>query len=180
MNKELLKISKCLSGNVLGIGLKDDKLVDSLYNNDLILDLTLLDPYKKNNKKLSLKKSSTKKMKSINIKKIKKKFKHKKVDFIICNNEDIKKYYRTFIRDSVYINKKILYIYGNKNDIDIEDIMNKYKRYDVKIELINFKDSFIIKIDNSNSDNIWLRDKLYYIYDTLVYIRDIIADGLTS
>ena len=71
--------------------------------------------------------------KKINIKKIKKQFKKKSLDTIICNYETIKPFYRSFIPNSIYLNKGTLYIYGNKEDL--QKIKPKYQRYTSLIKI---------------------------------------------
>ena len=109
-----------------------------------------------------------------------KKPKKKKVDFIICNGIEIKKHMKSFLSNSVYINSDMLYIYGNKNDIDDEELVKKYKRYckDVKIEFYN--DEFIIYVDNKKTKTNKFKDTFYYIIDTFSNIRNVIADILVG
>ena len=66
--------------------------------------------------------------KNINIKKLYKYFKKKSIDYIICDYEQITKYYKYVFRDSIYLNNGKIYFYLNKN-IDMDYIL-KYKRYD--------------------------------------------------
>ena len=61
---------------------------------------------------------------------------NKKVDFIICNIEEIKKYTKTFIKDSIYINKDMLYIYNIKDEELKQELIKKYKRYSTIVEEI--------------------------------------------
>ena len=78
-------ITKCLSGNVLGIGV-DEKITNILNNNERIIECNLLDSTNTNQKKGT----NGKKTKKINIKKIRKIFKKKRVDYIICEINSIK------------------------------------------------------------------------------------------
>ena len=107
MNK-LKNIIKNLSGNVLGIGLDED-FTNLIEKNDKIIECNLLNSYTKGKFKKSFFK------KTIRIKKIRKVFKKKRVDYIICNYDEIKDYLNTFVKDSIYFNKGKLHFYG---DID--------------------------------------------------------------
>ena len=138
MDNELKKIIKNLNGYVLTIGLDDNYIKYIEQNNNIIDCYCLNNASDEGNEK-------GKKGKTIYINKIRKKFKKKNIDYIICNYDVIKKYMKTFIKDSVYINKNKLYYYG---DIDYE-IISKYKRYKSIINKINS----IVEIDNSNSNN---------------------------
>ena len=101
MNKELIKIVKNVSGNVVSIGL-DDELNNLLEQNMSILDLDIISLNKKRGTITSksndqLNKYDTKykikrmKNKKINIKKLRKLYNKKKVDYLLVNYEIIKK-----------------------------------------------------------------------------------------
>ena len=107
-------------------------------------------------------------------------FKKKKIDFIICNFEDIGRFLRTFIKDSVYINKSKLYIYGYTKDIDLELLEKRYKRYNTKIEILEFENQILITIDNSNAKNNPFKDFGYYICDIGYSLINLIGDLLIS
>lgn len=178
--KTIYDITKVTSGNVLGIGV-DKTISEILEKNDRVLNCNLLNSYvKEDNIETIKKKKKRKKLKTIKVKKIRKIFKKKKVDFIICNIDEIKKYLRTFIKDSVYINKDMLYIYNIKDEDLKEELIKKYNRYNVKIEEIKDEDTTILKIDNKESKNNFIKDKLYLIIDSLVAFVNIVADLLLS
>ncbi|MBP3920246.1 MAG: hypothetical protein J6D28_01645 [Bacilli bacterium] len=173
--KKIYEITKCLSGNVLGIGV-DAKISKILKENDLVLNCNLLNSDAPGENE----KSKKKYLKKIKIKKIRKVFKKKKIDFIICNVIEIKKNLKTFIKDSVYINKKILYIYGI-TDTDLKtELIKKYSRYNTKIEIINDNNDIILKIDNSNAKTNKIKDITYLIIDTLINMINIISDILLN
>ena len=178
MNKELIKIIKKLSGSVLSIGL-DDELNLSLENNDKIEELDEINLISKKKGSIKTNKKIKLKSKKINIKKLKKIYNKKKTNYIICNYEVMKKYMRYFIKDSVYINNKLLYLYGISIK-DTKSIIKKYKRYNVLIKPIENKDYFIIEIDNTNSKNNIFKDILYFISDTLELVSDLIGDFLIN
>jgi hypothetical protein len=85
---------------------------------------------------------------------------------------------KSFLSNSVYINKNMLYIYGSIKDNDLEELVKKYKRYskDVKAEIKD--EEFIIYIDNKKTKTNFFKDKFYYIVDTISNIRNLIADIL--
>ena len=168
-------IAKCLSGNVLGIGV-DEKITNILDTNERIIECNLLDSINTSSKK----NKNGQKIKKISIKKIRKIFKKKRVDYVICNIESVKKYLKTFIKDSIYINKDMLYIYGIK-DKDLKDeLIHKYKRYNVEIEEIKDNDTYILKIDNKKSKTNILKDIIYLIIDTIVNLLNAISDLLLN
>lgn len=165
--KELKKIIKNLGGNVLGIGLSED-LIKEIENNDKIINCNLLNPYIKRKKKFSLFN------KTIKIKKIRKIFKKKKIDYIICNYDEINNYFNTFVKDSVYINKKKIYYFGN---VDIDLVKYKYGRYDTNIII---KNKNLVEIDNSKAKNNFLKDNYYRLKDFKDRLIELIGDILMN
>ena len=161
----MIDVIKKLSGNVVGIGL-DDKLVKEIEKNNLITNCNLLDSYTKKEKKLKGIKGKT-----INIKKLRKVFKKKKVDYIICNYSVLEKYLITFVSDSVYINLKKIYFYNIK---ETDVLIKKYKRYNTIIK--NTKE--YLEIDNSNSKTNKFKDIYYTTIDFINRIIEIIGDIL--
>ncbi len=166
MNK-LKTIVKKLSGNVLGIGLSED-LTTLIENNNNIIECNLLNSYVKGKFKKSFFK------KTIRIKKIRKVFKKKKIDYIVCNYDEISNYLNTFVKDSIYINKGKIYFYGN---VDIDLLKLKYGRYDVKINLVDKK---IIEIDTSLAKNNFFKDNYYRLVDFKNHLIEIIGDVLMN
>ena len=166
MNK-LKNIIKNLEGNVLGIGLNEN-LISAIEKNNRIIECNLLNSCAKGKFKKSFFN------KTIKIKKIRKIFKKKKVDYIICNYDEINNYFNTFIKDSIYINKNKLYFYGN---IDVNLLKLKYGRYNTKINLI---DKNIIEIDNSLAKNNFLKDNYYRFIDYKNHLVEIIGDILMN
>ena len=102
-----------MEGSLLGIGITSDKLKKAIEKNDKI---TLCNLLEENTKKTKKKKFSVlNKPRTVNIKKIKKVFRKKRVDNIICNSKTIIPFQKTFVRDSVYINKNYTFTEKKKN-----------------------------------------------------------------
>lgn len=174
---ELKNICKDFSGNVLTIGLEFPTVEDVLDKNEKI------------NKSYSMSFNGKKRTKShekgrrdrvVSIRKIRKIFKKKRLDYIVCNIEDIEKFLRTFIKDSVYINKNKLYIYGYKKNMDIELLEKRYQRYNTKIEIIEFDKQVLMIIDNTKSKNNRFKDFFYNISDLCYSFINLIGDLLIS
>lgn len=164
ISKELKK----LSGSVLGIGL-NEKEKNILEKNKNVVECYLLD----SNSKGSSKEKGRAKI--INIKKIRKTFRKKSFDYIVANFEEVKPYLRSFIKNSIYLNKDKIYFY-NINDFELEELEKRYKRYNTKID-IN-KDLFII--DNSNSKTNILKNIVFYFNDLIYDVIDYIGKILTN
>ena len=178
MNKDLTKIIKKLSGSVLSIGL-DDTLNEELECNKNIEELDEINIISKKNGSIKTNKQIKMKSKKINIKKLKKIYNKKKTNYIICNYEIIKRYMRYFVKDSVYINNKTLYLYGSSVK-ETKQIIKKYKRYNVLIKPTEKDNYFILEIDNTNSKNNVFKEIFYFIYDTLELISDLIGNFLIN
>ena len=119
------------------------------------------------------------KMENINIKKLRRTLNKKSTNYLICNFDCIKDYYKYVIKDTVYINNNIIYIYSNiKENKDF--LIERYSRYNVKIEVTDYKDGFLLTIDNKNSKNSYFKDKLYFIKDTMYNLTDFISNILIS
>lgn len=178
MYNRLQEIIKKIEGNVLAVCL-DDKLIDMLNKNNKVNLYSI----ESNNNKLSNfksnKKRKTNKGKSINIKKLRKHINKKSVNYLFCNMNEMLPYYKYFIKDSIYLNNNIIYLYFDKN-IELDFILDKYKRYNVKIEKVEFKNGYILKIDNTNGKNYYFKDKLYFIKDTLFNIAETIGNIMIS
>lgn len=175
---DLKNICKEISGNVITIGIDYKTVLDELDKNEKIVNLYSM---QFNGKKRSKKKEKGKKRdKIVSIKKIRKIFKKKKIDYVICNIEDINRFLRTFIRDSVYINKEKLYIYGSKNNIDLELIEKRYNRYNVTINITEYDKDVLVEIDNTKAFNNALKDIFYNIVDIFYSIYNAIGDLLIN
>lgn len=173
-NKKITDIIKNINGNVLGIGIDNEHFISALDNNNKITICNLMNLNSSNATK-----SRGKKGKTVNIKKIRKKFKKKRVDYIICNINDIKNFTKTFVKDSIYINKNKLYIYGN-TDYDYEILVKKYQRYKNSIDIDTSESKFILTIDNSKAKTNFIKDTMYLIIDSISNLFDLITNVLTS
>jgi len=179
MNKELIKIINKLNGNILIIGNIDDNL-EKINKNPNIIECDIININDNKKEKINkFKDKFNKKEQKINIKKLKKIYNKKSIDYILCDYELIKKYMRFFVKDSVYLNKNKLYLYGI-NIKEVKEIINKYKRYDVLVKPTIKDDYFFIEIDNKNSKNNIIKDFIYFIIDTITYITDFIGDILIN
>lgn len=180
MFKKLESVIKNLKGNVLVIGI-DDKLISYFDKNNFV---NLYSIYSNNLSGLNNiffknKKRKTNKGKSINIKKLKKYIKKKSTDYIILNFDEIIDYYKYIIKDTIYLNNKKIYVYSSLN-VDPELILKLYKRYNVVIEVNEYKNGYLYIIDNTNGKNNYFLDKLYMIKDTFYNMAEFIGNILVG
>jgi len=163
---------KNMNGSLLGIGLNSTKLKKAIEDNTNITICNLLEENEKgvNKKKFSI----LNKPRTINIKKIKKVFRKKRVDNIICNINTIIKYQKTFVRDSVYMNKYKIYIFGDKKSL--KEIKNKYQRYTDNITLEDKGQQSVLIINTKEAKQNKIKDIAYWWLDTF----NIFVDALTA
>ena len=85
-----------LNGSLIGIGIEEKNLIDKINQNNNIIECNLLDCYIDSDEV----KGKTKKIK---VKKIRKKFKKNKANYVICNTNSIYKFKDKFVYDSLFI-----------------------------------------------------------------------------
>ena len=178
MYKYLLDIIKKIEGNIIGVGL-DSILLDGFDKNNRV-NVYTIDRAKAGITSSKSKKRTTSSGRTINIKKLYKYFKKDSIDYIIGDIEEVNDYLKYFIRDSIYLNRKKLYLYGKKDTIDIELLKKRYNRYKVNIEIKEFKDSILLIVDTSNSKTNFIKNKLYFLSDTLYNLVEFISNVLVS
>lgn len=172
VERELCNIVKDLEGNLIGIGLAEPKLLDKIERNDKITECTLL-----NDQTGELNKEQSGRTKKLNIRKLRKKFKKKRIDTIICATEEIALYTKTFVKDSIYITKGTIYFYGEDLDL-LENIQEKYKRYQVSTKQEKYGQSYLYVVEVKDAKNHRIKEIGYYIKDTLMNGVDYLSDYL--
>ena len=177
MFNRLNEIIKGIKGNVLLIGV-DDKIVSYFDKNDKVNLYSIT----KNTKPSLIRKTSkmvNNKGKNINIKKLHKYIKRKSIDYLILNMDEVIEYYKYIIRDTINLNNNKLYIYAS-NNIDKKFIIDRYKRYKVEISIQEYEDYYLINIKNNNTKNNFIKNKFYFIKDTLYNLAELIGNILAS
>lgn len=169
MNKELEQIIKKIKGNLIGIGIKEEKILKLIEKNNDILECNLLDCFEPDTKE-------KRKNKKIKIRKLRKKFKKRKTNYIICNYDRIKEIENKIIYDTIYICNKEIFIY-DKEKQELENLTRRYSRY-ANVEIVNQKDGNIYKIIiNKNIKK--LDEKVNKIKDNIVSLIEFISNLLT-
>ena len=177
MREKIIDIIDKIDGSLLGIGIDDETMLEKIENNDKInLCYILSNNNGKEGKKFKLFKKG--RNKKVNIKKLKKYFRKKSIDNIICDYRVIKKFSRSFISGSVYINKNKLYIYGDINDL--KNLKERYERYTKEIELIKNNKTFLLIVDNKSTKSKLFKDSFYKIVDFLSDSLDYLTDFLAN
>lgn len=168
IEKKLITIIKKMTGSLICFGIDDIKFANAIKENNNIIYCDLLN----SNYDSKDKKSGKKKY----IKNMRKKYKKKKINYMIIKIEKADNYLKKLIRDSVYINNQKIYIYGNDFNYDIDLLIKKYNRYNVIIKNNKYQNGYIIEIDVTNAKNNVIKDTIYYIYDSFIHMIDKIGD----
>jgi len=174
--KYLIEEIKKMEGVIISIGV-DDKLINALKRNKKINAFDISKSERISffqRKKRTL--SST--GKRINIKKLRKYFKKHSVENIICDYEQITKYYKYIFKDSIFLTKGKIYFYANK-DVDMEYIL-KYKRYGSEITIKDYDRTKLIIIDNENAKTNKFKNVCFMISDTVNNFIDFISNVIVG
>lgn len=167
-NSVLSKEIENMSGNVLGIGDFNKTLINKINKNINIINCNVLG----NGESDDDVKTRVKKMRISNLRK----FKHKRINYLICNYDNINNHLKTFIKDSIYITKDYIYFCTN----DIEYIKKLYNRYNVSIKEIKCSDQSILIINTKKAKNNKLKEMFYMIADSIEKAIEIITNLLQS
>ena len=169
MDNFILNEIKGMEGTLLGIGLYNEKFKTAINKNKEITICNLLEEPQKGFCKKNFKVSDS--TKTINIKKLRKFFHKKKIDNIICNFKTIKPFLKAFIKNSVYINRHTLYIYGDKKEI--KKLICKYKRYTEQIKIEEYNSKAVLVVDNTKTK---IKEIDYNSIDTINWIIYCLTD----
>ena len=176
MKEKMISLIEKMEGSLLGIGIDDSNMLDKIEENEKIDLCYILSNGNKIDKKFKLLKKG--KSKTVNIRKLKKYFKKKSIDNIVCDYDVIKKHIRLFQSGSVYINRGKLYIYGNVKDL--KNLEKRYKRYTDEVILEKNNRSFLLIVDNSKTNNNIFKDYIYKISDLFNDLLDFLTDLLAN
>ncbi len=168
------------TGKVLCIGTFEDSILYSLRKNHKVEVYTIERTVSKGGLFRRQSKTRLQDGKKVNMKKLRKRFKKKSIDYMLCNINDIYEYFKYFLYDSVYINKKELYVYGESKYIDPNVLAKRFQRYHATVEVSHSGDKFLLIVHNEHSKGNWLKAKFYVIVDTFHNMGDMISAALIS
>lgn len=171
----LIKKIKGIRGQVIAIGCTDP-ILDALGKNNGIHTCYVLN----NTSRISGKYKSSGFMKSVNIKKFKRKFKKKRTNVMIVDSLDVIEFSKRFVPSSVYIAKETIYVYAKASDEKTEEMILKYHRYQAPVEEIKLQDGIIYRIDCTNTKQSRISDFGYLIKDTIDRVIDLVGDYLIN
>lgn len=172
IEKILIDSIKKMNGYVLGFGNLDEKTIKEIDKNKNISEFMLLSDNCINTGG----KQKAKRKKHILYKKIRKKFKKKNVTNVIACYDDLKKYRRRFISDSLFLSKENIYVFIKDEDIDEELVERRFKRYHQEVKLIECSDGFVLHIKKIKYRKNKFRDTLYLFLDSISDMVSLIGD----
>ncbi len=180
--EKLTDIVKKMTGEVVCFGVKEENIINLLQKNQNVNAFLINREPRKSifTRRKKVKIGNQKKGKKLNMKKIRKTFKKKSVDYIICDFNEIYDYFKYFIYDSTVINKGKLYLYGNSKYVDANRLGNRFKRFHSEVTVSITGEDFLIIVDNTNSKENWIKAKWYIIIDSFHNLGDMISAALIS
>lgn len=177
--KNLIEEINKFNGNVVSIGVIDDKIQKCLRKNK---NISLFELEINTKRSLFSKKKRVKisKEKSVRIKKFRTAFKKKSIEYVVIDLNNFYDYYKYMASNSIFICNKKIYIYGNSELIDSKSVEKKFKRYKTKINSSQNDNEFFVIVDSSKAKFSLIKEKFFIIIDTFGNLGDIISYFLTS
>lgn len=177
--KRLYDELKDIKGNVLCICVSDNKIMKLLNKSN---DVNLFEFNRNEKRKLFSKRKKVKlnNEKKVNIKKFRKIFKKKKIDYIIIDVNNIYDYFKYMASNSIYVCKKKIYLYGKSDFISADSVSKKFKRYNANVESIQIDDEYLVVANVKNSKYSRFKEIFYLFIDTFINLGDMITFLLTS
>lgn len=177
--KRLLEDINHLKGNVLCIGVTDKKIMKGLKANKSIGLYELTRQQKKSffNRNKRIKSNNGK---SVKIKKFRKIFKKKSIEYLIIDLNSIFDYYKYITSNSIYICNQKIYVYGHSDYVDAKLVAQKFRRYKTVIETFQNNDKYLVVVDCREAKYSWFKEKYYLVIDFFHNIGDYISYFLTS
>ena len=174
--KDLKNEIKSLEGSLLIIGIFSDKIFNLLENNSKVPDVYYLNSNDTNKSSRTDESNLKGVANNIHIKEIHKYFKDG-IDNIFCNFDEIKEHVPSFIRESLRVTKKNIYI-NFSSEKDYKMIEKKYSRYGIKCELSSFEDYHIAKIEANDIIVHFPKETYYYIIDNCEKLYNYMSENI--
>ena len=173
-NFEILKKElKNLTGSILLIGKIEAKVFSIFDKNTNISETFYLNCFNETSEGNIIDKSIAD---NISLKDLHKYFKDG-VDNIYCNYEEIKNYLPSFIRESLRITKKKIYVFS-KYKSNLNHLIKKYKRYNLNCTVYNFDNYDLLVVEANDIIVHFFKELYYYIIDNIEKIYNYISDNV--
>lgn len=176
LEHELVKIAKKINGNLVCFDVNNTNVLDAIKKNNKIEDLYEFSFGNKINKKMK----SKIKGKRYNIKKIRKYFKKKSVNYFMGDINTLKKYFNSFIKNSINLNNNTIYLFGKNSDYEIDELIYRYKRYGIKVTVKSNEEYFLLQISVKDIKTKFLKNCQYRVRDNMYNIGEYISQVLIN
>lgn len=175
IENKLCTLIKNMDGNVIGIGSLPSSVLNKIDKNKKIVNCILLSDITKKQGK-----GKKGKGKTIRIQKLRKYFKKHTIQYFVCEIDVLEKYKKYFIKDSIYLLDKNIYLYTKDKTEDISVWIERYKRYNTSIEIDTLEDGILISIVTKEHKRNYIKNKWYFLIDSLNEFLDIVGELLIS
>lgn len=163
-------------GHALAIG-PTDVMYQALEVNQ---EITVCDVLNRENGSQGKRRFFSKRNKPFQFKKMRKTFGKKQKNLVIGDIKELERYFKTFIRDSIYITKGDLYLFTTDVAYDFDLLIMRYKRFSVTTQIEKCKDGTLLILHVGEVKNHWWKEKIYYVIDVIIDFVDLIGDALVS
>ncbi|MDD2435265.1 MAG: hypothetical protein PHO63_03325 [Bacilli bacterium] len=176
LEQELVKIVKKLKGNLITIDVSNDKTLEAIKKNKKLINVYEFTF----GGRIYPKVKSIKGKNKYHIKKMKKYFEKKSVNYFMCEINHLKKFFHVFIKDSIDLNNNTIYLYGEKNSYSIKELKYRYERYGCKVEIVENELGFILIIKTGENKTSKLQNFKYYVRDSFYNLGELITQILIN
>ena len=165
---------KSLTGSILLIGELEEEIMNLLSENKNLSETFYLNHNSKNGGEITNEDLSIDN--NLNLKNLHKYFKDG-VDNIYASFDEIKDYIPAFIRESLRITKKNIYI-SFENKSDYKKISKKYKRYKIKCDFYSFDDYNLAIIEANDLIVHFFKEHYYYFIDSVERLYNYVSENV--
>ena len=165
-----------MTGSLIGIGSFSDKILYEIEKNSQIISCDLLNETKHFT---TTKGKGRGRCKKIRIQKLRKKWKRKSINYFLVDMDILEKYKKYFIKDSMYLNCNTIYLYTSHKEKDVSVWIERYQRYSVTLQKLFLDDGILLVIETNDQKRNFVKDRWYFMIDTINDILDVIGDILS-
>ncbi|MGE5455596.1 MAG: hypothetical protein ACM3O4_00610 [Ignavibacteriales bacterium] len=176
LERELVNITKKIKGSLVCFDVNNNNIIEAIRNNKKINDYYEFTF----GGRVAPKMKSSISRKKYNIKKIRKYFKKKSVNYFIGDIRNLKKYFNSFIKNSINLNNDTIYLYGKNSDYEIDELRYRYERYGIKVKVKTDEEHFLLEINVKDAKAKILKNCKYRIRDNIYNLGEYISQILIN
>ena len=92
----------------------------------------------------------------------------------------LKKYFNSFIKNSINLNNNTIYLFGKNSDYEIDELIYRYKRYGIKVTVKSNEEYFLLQINVDDIKTKFLKNCQYRMRDNMYNIGEYISQVLIN